>query len=98
MRRREFIKAVVGLAVIWPLAARAQRPDKTVIGFLSARSAKESEHLVDAFRKGLAEQGIVEGQNAIVEYRWADSHYERLTGQAIDLLSRQPTVLVSGWW
>ena len=59
MRRREFIKAVVGLAVIWPLAARAQRPDKTVIGFLSARSAKESEHLVDAFRKGLAEQGIV---------------------------------------
>ncbi|MGA8562249.1 MAG: ABC transporter substrate binding protein, partial [Pseudolabrys sp.] len=52
-------------------------------------------HLVDAFRKGMAEQGIVERQNAAVDYRWADSRYERLAGQAADLLSRQPTVLVS---
>ncbi|MGB7783294.1 MAG: hypothetical protein WCF86_17580, partial [Pseudolabrys sp.] len=52
-------------------------------------------HLVDAFRKGMAEQGIVERQNAAVDYRWADSRYKRLAGQAADLLSRQPTVLVS---
>jgi putative tryptophan/tyrosine transport system substrate-binding protein len=51
--------------------------------------------LVDAFRKGLAEFGIIEGQNVIVEYRWADSHYERLAGQAADLLARQPVVLIS---
>jgi putative tryptophan/tyrosine transport system substrate-binding protein len=94
IRRREFIKVFVGSAV-WPLAARAQTSDKPVIGFLSARSAKESANLVDAFRKGLAEHGIVEGQNVTVDYRWADSHYERLTAQASDLLARQPAVLIS---
>jgi ABC-type uncharacterized transport system substrate-binding protein len=94
MRRREFIKVIAGSAV-WPLAANAQPSNKPVIGFLSARSAKESAHLVDAFRKGLAEYGLVEGQNVIIDYRWADSHYERLPRQAADLSARQPTVLIS---
>src|SRR4029077_19548834 len=94
VRRRDFIKVFVGSAV-WPLAAHAQASDKPVIGFLSARSAKESAHLVDAFRRGLAEYGIIDGQNATVDYRWADSHYERLAGQASDLLGRQPAVLIS---
>jgi putative tryptophan/tyrosine transport system substrate-binding protein len=94
MRRREFIKAIAGSAV-WPLAANAQLSDKPTIGFLSARSAKESAHLVDAFRKGLAEYGIIEGQNVTIDFRWAESHYERLAGQASDLLARQPTVLIS---
>src|SRR5262245_1782447 len=94
MRRREFIKVIVGSAV-WPLAADAQPSNKPVIGFLSARSPKESAHLVDAFRKGLAEHGLVEGQNVTIEYRWADSHYERLAGQASDLVTRQPAVLIS---
>ena len=94
MRRREFVNVILGSAV-WPLAANAQPSDKPVIGFLSARSAKESQHLVDALRKGLAEFGIVEGQNATIDYRWADSQYERLAGQAADLLARQPAVLIS---
>src|SRR5262245_51321123 len=94
MRRREFIKVITGSAV-WPLAANAQPSNKPFIGFLSARSAKESAHLLDAFRKGLAEYGIVEGQNVTIEYRWADSHYERLPRHAADLLTRQPTVLIS---
>jgi putative tryptophan/tyrosine transport system substrate-binding protein len=94
MRRREFV-AWLGGAAACPLAAWGQQADKPVIGFLSARSAKESAYLVDAFRKGLAEYGLYEGQNAAVEYAWADSHYERLAGQAVDLVSRKPTVLVS---
>jgi putative tryptophan/tyrosine transport system substrate-binding protein len=94
VRRRDFIKVFVGSAV-WPLAAHAQASDKPAIGFLSARSAKESAHLVDAFRKGLAEHGLVDGQNVIVDYRWADSHYERLPAQASDLLVRHPAVLIS---
>ena len=94
MRRREFIAALGG-AVALPVVARAQQSDKPLIGFLSARSAKESTHLVDAFRKGLAEYGIFEGQNATVDYSWADSHYERLAGQAVDLVSRHLAVLVS---
>jgi putative ABC transport system substrate-binding protein len=95
MRRREFIKVIAGSAVWPPLAANSQPTNKPIIGFLSARSAGESAHLVDAFRKGLAEYGIVEGQNVTIDYRWADSHYERLPTQATDLLARQPTVLIS---
>jgi hypothetical protein len=68
MRRRDFIKVIAGSAV-WPLAANAQPSNRPVIGFLSARSAKESAHLVEAFRKGLAEYGLVEGQNVIIDYR-----------------------------
>jgi len=66
-----------------------------LLDFSVARSAKESAHLVDAFRKGLAEHGIVEGQNVIIEFSWADSNYERLPAQANGLLARQPAVLIS---
>jgi len=95
MRRRDFLNLMAGAGAAWPRLARAQSSDKPSIGFLSARSAKESAHLVDAFRKGLAEYGLIEGQNVVVEYRWADSHYERLAGQAADLVNRQLAVLVS---
>ena len=94
MRRRKFI-ALLGVAATWPFAARAQNSNQPVIGFLSARSADESSHLVDAFRRGLGEYGVVEGQNVTIEFRWADSHYERLAGQASDLLARQPSVLIT---
>jgi putative ABC transport system substrate-binding protein len=94
MRRREFIKVMAGSAV-WPFAAHAEPSNKPIIGFLSARSAKESAHLVDALRKGLAENGIIEGQNVTIDYRWADSQYKRLPAQAADLLARQPAVLIS---
>jgi putative ABC transport system substrate-binding protein len=95
MRRRDFITVLGGTVATWPLAARPEQSDRPVIGFLSARSAKESAHLVEAFRKGLAEYGILEGRNVVVDYSWADSHYERLQEQAIDLVSRQVAVLVS---
>ncbi len=94
MRRREFVKKLFG-ALVWPAAANAQSSNRPVIGFLSARSARESAHLVDAFRKGLAEYSFIEGQNVTIEYRWADSRYERLAELASDLLARQPAVLVS---
>src|SRR6185295_12343924 len=93
MRRRAFIKVIVGSAV-WPLAVHAQTSNKPAIGFLSARSAKESAHLVDAFRRGLAEHGLVDGQNVTIDFGWADSHYERLPAQASGLLARQPAVLI----
>jgi putative ABC transport system substrate-binding protein len=95
MRRRDVLIFAANAAAVWPLAAQAQPSSKPMIGFLSARSAKESAHLVEAFRKGLSEYGLIEGQNVIIEFRWADSQYERLGGLATDLVSRQPAVLVS---
>ena len=56
MRRRDFIVALGGTAMGWPLAARAQQPPTPVIGFLSSRSPEDSVYVLDAFRKGLRER------------------------------------------
>ncbi|HEV2625031.1 MAG TPA: ABC transporter substrate-binding protein [Xanthobacteraceae bacterium] len=85
MRRRDFISLSGGAAATWPLAARAQQPTMPVVGFLSSRSPGESAEVVAAFRKGLRQMGFVEGQNAVIAFRWAEGHYERLPVLASDL-------------
>src|SRR5262249_26718232 len=75
MKRRNVLK-LAGGAAAWPLLARAQQA-KTVIGVLSARSPEESAGLLEALRHGLTENGITEGQNAAIEYRWALGEYGR---------------------
>ena len=84
MKRREFI-ALIGGAAVSPLVARAQ-PMMPVVGFLSSRSPGESTELVAAFRKGLRQIGFVEGQSAVIAFRWAEGHYERLPTLASDLV------------
>jgi putative ABC transport system substrate-binding protein len=96
MRRRDFFQIVTALAATWPLATRAQSPNKiTRIGFLGSATAVGSSQSVRALREGLKALGYVEGKNIIIEFRWADGKYERLPELVADLIRLNVDVLVT---
>jgi putative ABC transport system substrate-binding protein len=78
MRRRDFIKAVGGSAITWPLAARAQQAGKVpTIGYLGASTPADAAPWTAAFVQRLRELGWIEGRTVAIEYRWGEARAER---------------------
>ena len=86
MKRREFITLLGGGTVAWPIVARAQQPAMPVVGFLSSLSPSELTFVMPAFHQGLNAASFVEGRNIVIEYRWAEGHYDRLPALAAELV------------
>src|SRR5262249_14557336 len=95
MRRRQFMALLGGAAAAWPLAARTEQQATPVVGYLSGFAAAAFPPYLAAFRDGLNANSYVEGRNVAIEYRWADSHYDRLPALAADLVRRPVTVIVA---
>jgi putative tryptophan/tyrosine transport system substrate-binding protein len=94
LRRREFI-SLLGGAAAWPLTARAQQTIPIIESIYSVSAASWTDNM-DAFRRGLAEVGFVDGRNVAIDYRWADGRIERMREFAADLIRRKVAVIVTG--
>src|SRR5215467_10656087 len=95
MDRRRFLLTFLGGALATPLAAAAQTVPK--VGYLSPGAPSDPERLrrFEAFRQGLRGRGYVEGQNIVVESRWAEGNYDRYPALAADLVRSKPNVIVT---
>jgi putative ABC transport system substrate-binding protein len=94
MKRRDFI-AVLGSALAWSPSVRAAAGDLPTIGYLNGGAAEGGFWPLAAFRDGLADNGYAEGRNVTIEYRWAESRYDRLPELAADLVRRRVAVIVA---
>ena len=95
MDRRELMLLLAG-AMGAPSAIRAQQKAMPVIGYLDGTSPGPGAPLVAAFRQGLSEAGYVEGQSVVIEYRWAEGHYDRLPALVADLVGQKVDVIATG--
>ncbi len=94
MKRRAFIAALGGAAAAWPLVARAQQAGKVYrLGQLSGGTAASRIPLLAVFMRGMRELGYIEGQNLLIEHRYADGRFERLPALARELLAWNPDAL-----
>jgi putative tryptophan/tyrosine transport system substrate-binding protein len=96
MRRRDFMTVLAGAAA-YPLSAGAQQKAMPAIGILGAVAPDVTGVQLNlaAFREGLGETGFAEGQNVVVEYRWAERRLDRLPALAAELVARKVDVIVT---
>jgi putative ABC transport system substrate-binding protein len=94
VRRHDLLLLAAG-AVALPVIVGAQQKAMPVIGYLAGVSPGPSASYVAAFRQGLSERGYIEGQNVLIEYRWAEGNYERLPALAADLVDRKVDVIAA---
>jgi len=94
MRRRDFIKGIVGSAASGPLSARAQPPGLPVIGFFYLTSPELARENLASFRRGLEETGYIEGRNVAIEYLYAHGKNDQLATLVAELVRRQVSVIV----
>jgi putative ABC transport system substrate-binding protein len=98
MRRREFI-SLLGSAAAWPLAARAQQPERVRrIGVLMAYAEDnpDGKPRLAAFAQRLQELGWTDGRNIRVEYRWSGGDAERTRRYAAELVALAPDIILAG--
>ena len=89
MQRRKFITLIISAAA-WPLTARAQRPTKLIAYLAPART----QHLVDAFSRGLRDLDYIDGKNITIQYRFADEQGQALDAVAAQVVELAPDVIV----
>jgi putative ABC transport system substrate-binding protein len=95
LKRREFITVLAGAAVASPLVSRAQQRSLPVIGMLCGGNPESDAERVSAFLGGLKEGGFVDGQNVVLEYRWAEQQYDRMPALVADLVRREVVLIVA---
>ncbi|MBO0717288.1 MAG: ABC transporter substrate-binding protein, partial [Rhizobiales bacterium] len=98
MRRRDFTTLFGVAAAVWPLAARAQQPERTRrIGILTTftESDREARSWTNALVQRLQELGWTNGRNLRIDYRWAADESSRAPMLAQELLKLQPDVIVA---
>src|SRR5712672_4005470 len=96
MERRHFIALVGGIAGAGPLVLHAQSPGRMArIGFLGSASAIGSAKSVEALRAGLRDLGYAEGRNLVIEFRWAEGKYDRLSELVAELVRLNVDVIVT---
>jgi ABC-type uncharacterized transport system substrate-binding protein len=94
MKRRQFITLFGGAAAAWPLAARAEQPERVRrIGFL--RAAPPSERELEAFLRGLVDQGWIQGRNFVLVPQWGDGNVARLPELAVALVNAGVDIILA---
>ena len=98
MRRRDFIKVIVGSTTSWPLAARAQHSERARrVGVIMSGAADDpaGQAQAKAFQQGLQQLGWIDGRNVRTDYRWAAGTVENSRKYAAELVAHAPDVILA---